>query len=453
MIGSVTRAFDFRLKGLGLSREVVGRYRWQMGWAVAMAVTDGIMANAPVMALKSMAAEPWKLGVNLALSSVGMFASLWIGWLMARRRKKPFVVVPGLIYAVCVGMMTLTDQSLVFLSLLGVAMVFELMTRPAVTAIVRECYPAEVRSTLMGRIRAVTSVVFVGSVFGSAWVLDVVTKNGGDVLGAIDVLLWVGVGMVVLSLLMFWKIGVPRDGRGEREVVRDEGEGVTPWRTIGRDKRLHRYLLGCMMFGFGGLLYVSWVPKVLTGHLGMGYLMAAMFLHVLPACVQCVVVAPMGAWLDKVNVWKGWSCIRLLWGMDAVLLGVAILLPGDGGVALGLVVMARMLRGSAMGGSYVLWWQTGIHQFASPGADTSRYMSLQTAMNGVLRLVAPLVGMLMVAHGSLRWALAGGAGVIMLSVVHAMYEARREGIRPELANTASYEKSFEEKAEAVRTAG
>ncbi|QQE13555.1 MFS transporter [Planctomycetota bacterium] len=449
MISTTVSAFDFRLKGLGLGREVVARYRWQMGWALMRAVTDGIMANAPVMAIKSMGATDWKLGLTLTLSSLGMFASLWIGWLMARRGKKPFVVMPGIFYAMCVGLMTLADSSLMFLALVGVAMIFELMTRPAVTAIVRECYPAEVRSTLMGRIRAMTSVVFVGSVFGSAWILDDVTRSGGDVLGMIDVLLWIGAGCALVSLLMFWKIDLPSDGRGEREVVKDEVGKVMPWRTIGRDKRLHRYLIGCFLFGFGGMMYVSWVPKLLTVEMGMGYLMTAAFIHVLPGCVQFMAVAPVGAWLDKVNVWKGWSGIRLLWGLDAVFLALAIMLPVGWGAMLALVVVARVLRGSAMGGSWVLWWQTGIHQFAPPGADTSRYMSLQTAMNGVLRLFGTLTGMAMIKYGSMELALLSGAGVMMVSVVHAWYEAGRERGYEEYQNTASYEKSFEEEHEEV----
>jgi hypothetical protein len=209
---------------------------------------------------------------------------------------------------------------------------------------------------------------------------------------------------------------------------------------VREDRRLHQYLFSAALFGFGGLLYVSFIPASLTRDHGCGYLATAMLLHVLPATVQWLTVSPLCKWFDRVNTWRSWSVVRLGWGLDPILLALAIFISP---LALPLVIAGRILRGATMGGSWVLWWQTGIHQFAPPGEDTTRYMSLQVFINGLLRLFAPLAGMLMLQLGSRSAALLMGGSIVLISALHAHLCARREASNPVLTNTTSFEKQFQ----------
>ena len=70
-------------------------FRFHMAFALLDAVFAGIMGNAPLMAVKAMSATDVQLQLPIAMTSVGLFASVFLGAAMATRRKKPFVLVPG----------------------------------------------------------------------------------------------------------------------------------------------------------------------------------------------------------------------------------------------------------------------------------------------------------------------------------------------------------------------
>ncbi|MFG0250813.1 MAG: MFS transporter [Phycisphaeraceae bacterium JB051] len=425
----------------GKSRHAFG---WQMAWSIAQALAEGILANAPVMALKMMAASDWQMGIRLCLSSLGMFAGLIIGWIMAGRSKRPFVFLPGMLYGLCITTMAMTDQSIVFLSLFGLAGIFDLLTRPAVTAIVRQCYDAPIRSHLMGRIRSWSSLAFLLSVLGSALSLEYwPDETRKDLIHSLIVLAGV---LILIGMFCFAMMPIKHfetdlqdktDKTNHLQTIRHnttEALGL-----IKKDRRLHQYLFSAALFGFGGLLYVSFIPASLTKDHGCGYLATAVLLHVLPATVQWLTVSPLCKWFDRVNTWRSWSVVRLGWGLDPICLALAILIMP---IAIPLVILGRILRGATMGGSWVLWWQTGIHQFAPPGEDTTRYMSLQVFINGMLRLIAPLTGMLMIQLGSRAGALLLGGSIVLIAALHAHLQAKREKQNPVLANTASFEQQY-----------
>jgi hypothetical protein len=424
----------------GISRKA---FRWQMAWSVAQALAEGILANAPVMAIKMMAASDWQMGIRLCLSSLGMLAGLVIGWVMATRSKRPFVLLPGILYGLCTASMAMTNQSIVFLSLFGMAGVFDLITRPAVTAIVRQCYDASLRSHLMGRIRAWSSLAFLLSVLGSAlaleyWPDDSRKQLVHGLIALAGVLILAGMVCFAMMPIRHFELDRLADhATSNIQTIRHNTQQAIA--LIKQDRRLHQYLFSAALFGFGGLLYVSYIPASLTKDHGCGYLVTAVLLHVLPATVQWLTVSPLCKWFDRVNTWRSWSVVRLGWGLDPICLALAIFVAP---IALPLVVLGRILRGSTMGGSWVLWWQTGIHQFAPPGEDTTRYMSLQVFINGLLRLIAPLTGMLMLQFGSRAAPLLLGGSIVLISAIHAHFQAKRETGNPALANTASFEQQY-----------
>jgi hypothetical protein len=86
--------------------------------------------------------------------------------------------------------------------------------------------------------------------------------------------------------------------------------------------------------------------------------------------------------------------------------------------SLPLVILARCLRGPATLGSMVIAFFTGVHSFARPGGDTSRYMAALFPINGVARLVAPTFAAFMVAYLSRRSImLCGGLGILASSAM------------------------------------
>ena len=88
-------------------------------------------------------------------------------------------------------------------------------------------------------------------------------------------------------------------------------------------------------------------------------------------------------------------------------------------------MLARISRGVAQTGSFVLGWFTGIHSFARPDPDTSRYMAVQLCMNGFARLIGPTVAALLTAQCSRRMILLiGGLGVLTASILYRFIDEK-----------------------------
>ena len=160
------------LRGPSLPPECHSTYVRHFSFAVLDALAAGILANAPLMALKGMASSEWQVAVQLPISSIGLFLVLYLGGVMARRSPMPFAVVPGLAYALTSLAMALTNEPLLFLVLGGLGTLFETVSRPAVTAIIRLNYPATHRGTVTGAIRQwhLLTLLITGAL--AAWALD-----------------------------------------------------------------------------------------------------------------------------------------------------------------------------------------------------------------------------------------------------------------------------------------
>jgi MFS family permease len=422
----------------GPERHTYVRHLW---FDLLASASAGILANAPAIALKSMGSPPWALSLRLGLSSVGMLAALYLGGWMARRRKMPFVLAPGLGFAACSAAMAFTREPLAFLTLFGVGAVFEMVARPAVTAVLRLNYAPRRRGEVIGHVRAWCALTFLGSHLAAAALLR---SGGGQVETLICGLMLLAAGMDLASLAVFRRIRV-RETALEAGPIRPrvvatlaESCGV-----VARDRRFRRYLAGCFLFGFSGLMYVEFVPAVLQRGLGCGYIELALLTHVIPGVAQFVTTGWWGRRLDRSTPNAEWGWIRLGWGLDPILLAAAPLAAAVApAAAFALAGLGRISRGAVMGASWVLWWRVGIAHFAPPGGDTTRYMGILTFLNGLMRLAAAVAGSLLLVHGSAASVLLiGGAGVLA-SGWYSRRLASRERLEKVKPTIAEFEGQF-----------
>ena len=154
--------------GLFRGPQLVGNarrtYRLHVGYALLDAIAGGILLNAPIVAVKAFQAANWHLPLRELYSGIGMIASLYLGAQMARRTKMPFVFVPGVLAGLCsVAMALATGSAFWFLTLLGVGAMFEVVARPAITAILRMNYPVDHRGHATGAVRSWSSLAFMAS--------------------------------------------------------------------------------------------------------------------------------------------------------------------------------------------------------------------------------------------------------------------------------------------------
>jgi hypothetical protein len=343
------------------------------------------------MAVKAMQATDPQLQIPLALTSLGLFVSVFTGSAMSTRRKKPFVLLPGLLGAASMLLMAWTHSALWFLLVAGVISVFDFAIRPAMPSILRTVYPANCRSHIAGTLRQYSSIVFLLSTLLFASLLNL----SGDHIRVMIRLQLTLAGLIGIAAFACFR-QLPDHGDGSAEEA-NLGPGKEPlWRlgwsslTPLRDPAFRRYVLIFFFFSSGNLFYSGIVPAFFARDLRLDYVQATLFIHVLPGVTGFLGGGRLTAWFDRIPIWKAYGLVALLWGLDPLLLSMTALTSAWPLLTWTLIAVARTVRGPAAVGSMVLAFYTGVHAFARPGRDTSCYVSTQFLANGVARLAAPL---------------------------------------------------------------
>jgi hypothetical protein len=426
-------------------------YRLHLVYALLDAAAGGIIANAPVVAIKQMGAPTWQLGLSLTLSGVGMIATLYLSHWMASKPKMPFVFIPGLACGACTAAMAMTSNSLLFLLLSGLGLLFSTLTRPAIAAVLRANYSVTHRGHATGEIRKWSSLAFLVAFLVTAGALDLVAQHPMAMVRSQVVL----AGLLSLaSHVCFRQIHV-------RETIKESSIDLRPRlveslhaaiQVISQNSRYRRYLLVCFLYGFSGLMYVSYLPAFFQKDLHYNYAQCALLLEVIPGLASFAMTGTLGRWFDRSNPWTAWAWICLAWGLDPLLLAAtpfcALVIPLAAWL---LPVTARVSRGCVQGGSWVLWWQIGVNHFAASADQTGHYLGILVFLNGLMRILAPPVGAwLLFATDSSRPVLflCGGLGVL-LAGAYALAQARRETQDKRLATMVDFETQLEDVSQKV----
>ena len=428
-------------------------YRYHLLYALCDALTGGVIATAPFIALKQMGAPDWQLGIKLTLAGLGMLTTLYLSHWMAVRQKMPFVFWPGLMCVATTGAMALTEDSFLFLFFSGLGLMFNTITRPAVAAIVRANYPAEHRGQATGVIRSWSSLVFVLTVLVSAVLLDLVSAGfPKGIMTLVHGLLILATLSILAAYLLFRQIRVEERAGDWKNVARPPI--IRSFRDalniLVRDIRYRWYILGCFVFIFSAATYVSFIPAFLNKDLQFNYVQCVLFLHVIPAVAAFFATGPLGTWFDRVGLSIAWAWVRFGWALDPLLLAASTsLVPLLGPEMVLVAVVARVCLGTVQGGYWILWWQIGVAYYAKPGADTSRYQGILVFVDGITKMTAPVLGAWILAQpGSSRELLfiVGGTGVLFSAII-SLLQAGRERRDDHLLTTAEYEAQFDERME------
>lgn len=421
-------------------------FRFHMAYALLDAACGGILLNAPVVALREIAAQNWHLPLRDGCVGFGMLASLYLGSWMAPRRKMPFVFIPGVLAALSsIGMVTalFLDSAFWFLMFLGIGGMFEIVARPAIATVLRFNYPVAMRGQVTSTVRQWSSLSFMAALMLSAYCLGCV-KDGAKGMAGVEIVVAALLGLA--GFLCFRRIHVHDDVKPISDGLRlDIAANVkAAFSIVLHDGRYRRYLLGCFIEGFFTMLYMPQIYSLLSTTLKFDYWSCAAMTHGIPTLTAFLTTALLGRWFDRTNPWVSWAWVRFAFGLDALLLAATplgmTLLPG---LVIVLPTIGRILRGSVQGGWFVLWWQIGITHFAPPGEDTSRYAGIMVFLNGVIKIAAATAGIGLTAMAvqpvALMWI--GGVGVIA-SGFYSLWQAARERKEHRPETFAEFEAQF-----------
>jgi MFS family permease len=393
-------------------------------YSVLGGVNAGILTNAPTIGIKALKAADWHLALPTALSGFGLILSLLLGVWMARRPKMPFVLIPGFVScALCLGMVA-APQPLWFLFLLGLFNLFETITRPAITAIIRANYPVEARGLVTGKLRQWSAGMFLLAALGTARLLD-----QAGTWRVIEVITAAAAALQVGAYIAFSLIRVQPDSSDLAEADESQQDaqaflGSTA-SILSHDTRFHRYLFGCFLHGVSALTYDPIVRAYFSNEFGLNYTQCVALVDILPSVCSVLTVRRLGAWFDRTNPLVAWAVIRVAWGLDPLLLALAPSWPAG---ALVIATVARVSRGSVMNASWILGWQLATNYFAMRRELTSVYMGSYLTVTGVQRLVGPPLGALMLSLVTRRDVLALGGFMVIVSALHAWRQAQSEKV-------------------------
>ena len=415
-------------------------FRFHLAYALLDATVAGILSNTPIMAVKALHATDAQVQIPWAMAALGFFASALTGVAMARRRKKNFILGCGAAAAVfMVAMACQTRSAIWFLVLAGCVGIFDFAARPAIPAILRIVYPEHCRSHVSGVLRQYASLAFMASTLLSAGLLQMCAPDAAPTpkvfcnVNAMMTFQLALAGLLSLAaLLCFRQLPNRGDGSAAEAMAGDPDSRECPSTTrrvpappdearVRFEPRFIRYLAIFFLYAFGNLFFAGTVAPFFAHDLQMNYLWATLFMHLIPALTAFLAGGLLTARFDHMPVWRSWAIVAAMWGADPVLLALTVLLP----CWWPTLLAARTLRGPATVGSMVLAGYTGIHSFARPGPDTTRYMAVLFLVNGVARLVAPSAAACCAGHLS-RPAilLCGGLTVLAASFLFLLTDLR-----------------------------
>jgi hypothetical protein len=184
-----------------------------------------MLTTGPTIGIKALGAADWHLALPMSLSGIGLLLTLALGASMVRRPALPFAVVPGFVSCAACSGMALAPDPLAFLFLLGLFNLFDSISRPAITVIIRLNYPAESRGWVTGRLRRLSAGTFLFAGLATAWVLD-----QAGTWPVIQAVLITAAALQMLAYLAFSRIRVHDEPQGDADAIVRGGRS-SPVRT------------------------------------------------------------------------------------------------------------------------------------------------------------------------------------------------------------------------------
>ncbi len=398
-------------------------YKTHLLFSVLAAMADGILANAPMMALKGFGLDgkEWKLILQLLPTGIAMMLLLWLTGVMAVRPKKLFMFIPGVIYAFSIAFASFSNSAVMLLIMLGLGYTAESMTRPALTMIVRLNYPSSERGHLASKVRSRYYLVLIVSGLVSALTFDYIPVSQ-QILIKIELFL---AALLLFSAYFFMsrlninenKIDFSNQIPSPLKSLRDAAL------SIKKDKRFKKYIYISFFTAAGGLAVSPFIPVLLSRKLHFNYTQALIFSTVMVEGISVFTTPVIGKWIDKINVWMASSFTRIATSITDLLLGFSIVIYSiNHEMGIVMAFAAAAIRGIVRGGQWVLWWQIAVNRFAVSDADSSRYTGIINFMNGIARIAGPLAGAIVLSHFGLQTVFYFGGAIVMGAALFSLKE-------------------------------
>lgn len=183
-------------------------------------------------------------------------------------------------------------------------------------------------------------------------------------------------------------------------------------RILREDRRFRRYMLAQFTLGAANFFTDPVLITVLTGQLLLGYFTSNLIMQMIPGVVVWLSIRFWAQYFDRVGVLRYRVVNSAVWTAAYVCVAISMLIIGTTGdtllwLAIPILVVARLLKGSAHGGGTIAWSIGHLHFARRHQVDL--YMSIHVALTGLRALIMPHLGLLanqLVGNGSFAIAVA-----------------------------------------------
>ncbi len=338
------------------------------GPAVALSVQ-----LAAFVAMKSLGAtERQAILLAFALPLGNLLAVFW-SRLMVRRRRLPWALWPEVIGSVLLFCVAFVADPMWFIALVFGTVVLRGATIVAMSGIIRDNYPGEVRAGTMGKVQAwaLGTVAVSGIAFGYLLELD------GEAFRYIFPI------AALMALIGVYRLsGVPESDPKTRILGR-EPSILDFWHILRADGYFLRYQISFFIFGLAGMMVHALLPLYMAQDLQADYVSGAIALVVITSALTVITSPILGRLIDRHNVLVMRGMFNLVWALCPFIIAATHSVWG--------VYAGQVLVGIVQGGS-MLVWNLGINIFARR-EEVPTYMGIHQTLTGVRGLIAPVLGL------------------------------------------------------------
>jgi MFS family permease len=353
-------------------------------FSVGMALMEGGFIG--VIADKLFHVHPAVLALITAAPMFGNLSSSFWARLAHGRRRVPWTTALFAAFAACVlGIAFIPEGRFGAASLVALLVAARLILGGVISlrSIVWSLnYPREAR----GRVIARLQIVNVLSLAATSWV-------GGQILNAnpesFRLVYAGGAAVAALGVVAFSRVPLlgERDHLAQEQAAAETGAHTESIRTLLRADPLYASFLGWQMLsGISNMMVEAPVLYLVSRQMGASYAESIAVTTVIPLLLSIATTPFWALYLDRVHV----SAFRAAhaWSFS---LSQLLLWAGAASQSLGVVLVARMVLGSARAGGG-LAWNLGHNDFAPP-ERVGLYMGAHVTLTGLRGAVAPFLGM------------------------------------------------------------
>ncbi len=216
---------------------------------------------------------------------------------------------------------------------------------------------------------------------------------------------------------------------------------------LAHDAAFRRYMIAQFTLGSANFFTDPVLLDVLARRLELGYLSANLLMAVIPGLCSWMAIRLWSPYFDRVGVLRFRVVNCVVWIAAYAFVTAAMVLVGAAPsgllwLAIGILVIGRVLKGVAHGGGVIAWSIGHLHFADSSQMDL--YMSIHVALTGLRALAMPFMGLLANrALGNASFAVAIGLSLAALLMFRKLARVRptpagAEGdeIQPPAANVS-----------------